>query len=128
MLPSKWQNLSDFSTRLIHACKNYHLRAEQIFLVNKWYTYFSILGAAIAVPFLYYFQKLQLLVVNNFWTNFCCIVLLYLWAQKVSQIFKILFQTRDINIFGLHGVFFSRYVQLNSSFSDISCEIWDRLQ
>ena len=36
----------------------------------------------------------------------------------MSQIFKILFQTGDINIFVLRGVFFSRYVQLRSSFSD----------
>ena len=44
----------------------------------------------------------------------------------MSQIFKILFQTGDINIFVLRGVFFSRDVQLKSSFSDekdISCEI-----
>ena len=37
-----------------------------------------------------------------------------------------LFQTGDINIFILRGVFFSRYVQLKSSFSDeksISVEI-----
>ena len=32
--------------------------------------------------------------------------------------FKIFFQTGDINIFVLCGVFFSRYVQLKSSFSD----------
>ena len=38
--------------------------------------------------------------------------------KSVSQIFKILFQTGDINIFVLRGVFFSRYVQLKSSFSD----------
>ena len=44
--------------------------------------------------------------------------LLYLSAQKVSQIFKTLFQTGDINIFVLRGVFLSRYVQLKSSFSD----------
>ena len=36
----------------------------------------------------------------------------------MSQIFKILFQTGDINIFVLRGVFFSRYVQIKSSFSD----------
>ena len=52
------------------------LRAEQIFSVNINYTYFSILGVAFAVPFLCYFQKLQL-VVKKIWTNFCCIVLLY---------------------------------------------------
>ena len=47
-------------------------------------------------------------------------------SKSVSQIFKILFQTGDINIFVLRGVFFSRYVQLKSSFSDeksISVEI-----
>ena len=36
----------------------------------------------------------------------------------MSQIFKILFQTGDINIFLLRGVFFSRDVQQKSSFSD----------
>ena len=47
-------------------------------------------------------------------------------SKGVSQIFKILFQTGDINIFVLRGVFFSRYVQLKSTFSDeknISVEI-----
>ena len=39
-------------------------------------------------------------------------------SKSVSQIFKILFQTGDINIFVLVGVFFSRYVQLKSFFSD----------
>ena len=39
-------------------------------------------------------------------------------SKNVSQIFKILFQTGDISIFVLRGVFFSRYLQLKSSFSD----------
>ena len=39
-------------------------------------------------------------------------------SKSVSQIFKILFQTGDINIFVLRGVFFSRYIQLKSSFSE----------
>ena len=38
--------------------------------------------------------------------------------KSLSQIFKISFQTEDINNFILRGVFFSRYVQLKSSFSD----------
>ena len=59
------------------------LRAEQIFSVNIYYTYFSILGVAFTVSFLFYFQKFQLLVVKKFWTNFCRIVLLYLRAQKI---------------------------------------------
>ena len=36
----------------------------------------------------------------------------------MSQIFKILFQTGNINIFVLCGALFSRYVQLKSSFSE----------
>ena len=36
----------------------------------------------------------------------------------MSQIFKILFQTGNINIFVLRGVLFRRYVQLKSFFSD----------
>ena len=39
-------------------------------------------------------------------------------SKIVSQIFKILFQPGYINIFVLRGIFFSRYVQLKSSFSD----------
>ena len=51
-------------------------------------------------------------------------------SKSMSQIFKIFFQTGDINIFVLRGVFFSRYVQLKSYFSDeknISGEIRDIL-
>ena len=46
------------------------------------------------------------------------------------KFFEILFQTGYVNIFVLCGAFFSRYVQLKSSFSDIknvSDEIWDTL-
>ena len=40
-------------------------------------------------------------------------------SKGLSQMFKILFQTGDFNIFILRGVFFiSRYVQLKSFFSD----------
>ena len=48
----------------------------------------------------------------------------------MSQIFKILFQTGDFNIFVLRDVFFSEYVQLKRLFSDkkiSSGEILDRL-
>ena len=38
--------------------------------------------------------------------------------ESVSQIFKVFFQTGDINIFVLRGVFFSRYIQLKSSLSE----------
>ena len=39
-------------------------------------------------------------------------------SKSVSQILKILFQTADINIFVLRGIFLSRYVPLKSSFYD----------
>ena len=39
-------------------------------------------------------------------------------SKSVPLIFKILFQARDIHIFVLCGNFFSRYVQLRSSFFD----------
>ena len=39
-------------------------------------------------------------------------------SKSVTQIFEILFQTGDINIFVLRGVFFSRYIQLKNYFSD----------
>ena len=39
-------------------------------------------------------------------------------SKRVSQIFKIFFQTRGIDIFVLRGVFFSGSVQLKRSYSD----------
>ena len=39
-------------------------------------------------------------------------------SKRVPHIFKILFQTGDFSIFVLRGFFFSRYVQLKSSFFD----------
>ena len=39
-------------------------------------------------------------------------------SKSMSQILKILFQTGDVNIFVLRGVFFSRYFQLKSFFFD----------
>ena len=47
-------------------------------------------------------------------------------SKGVSQIFIVLFQTGDINIFVLRKVFFTKYVQIKGSFSDkkkISTEI-----
>ena len=86
MVSSKWENVSCCSTKLTHVCKSYHLlwivgRAN---ILSKYLIYnFTILGVAFAIPFLCYFQKLQLLVVKKFWINFCHVVLLYLWARKV---------------------------------------------
>ena len=44
--------------------------------------------------------------------------------KSVSQIFKILFLTGDINIFVLRGAFFRSYVQLKSSTSAMKSETY----
>ena len=82
------------------------LWAKQIFLVNIKYIYFSSLGMAFAVPFLCYFQKFWLLL-KNFWTNFCYIVLLYLWVQKVCLRFLKSYFKLEILIFLSFVVSFS---------------------
>ena len=74
-----------------------------------------MLGVAFVVPCLCYFQKLQLLVVKKFWTNFSCIVLLSVGAQKACLRFLKSYFKLELY---LRGVFFSRYVQLRSFFSD----------
>ena len=81
------------------------------------YIYISILGLAFMVPFLFRFQKLQLCIIKKFWNSFCCIVLICYELKSVSQIFKILLHTGNVNIFFLLGVFFSTYFQLKKSFS-----------
>ena len=39
-------------------------------------------------------------------------------SKSLSHFFKILFQSGDITIFVLRGVFFSRYIQLKSFFTE----------
>ena len=39
-------------------------------------------------------------------------------SKSVSEIFKTLFQTGDITIFDVRSLFFSRFFQIKSSFSD----------
>ena len=91
------------------------LQAEEIFSVNIKYN-FSILGWFLRF-FFCYFPKLQLLVIKKIEIKFTALLFyLCLISKKVPQIFKILFQTGNINIFVLRGIFFSRYVQLKSFF------------
>ena len=75
------------STKLIHVCKKLPLVldcGQTKYYLEKFNIYiFSILGVAFAVPFVCYFQKLQLLVIKKFWDNFWWIVLLFVWAQKL---------------------------------------------
>ena len=135
MLPSKWENLSLCSTKLIHFCKNYHLHwiAGRANILCKYIIYIFFQFSACLLRFLFY-------VISKSFT--------FLWLKKkkkkiplhctsicmsskvVSHIFQILFQTGDINIFVLRGVLFSRYVQLKYFFSDeknFSGEIWDTI-
>ena len=80
---------------------------------------FSILGVNFAIPFpKCYFQNFQLLVVKKFQIIFTA---LYFYLSELKECvsgFKILFQTGDVNIFILCGIFFTKYVQLKSSLPD----------
>ena len=49
-------------------------------------------------------------------------------SESVYQILEILFQTEYVNIFVLHGVFFSRYVEPKGSFSDEKKHQWWNLR
>ena len=85
-LPSKWENLSLCSTKLMHFCEKtttcVGLQVEQIFFVNISYTYFSILGMGFAVYFLFYFRKFKPFVVKNFEIIF---VALYFYLYKLKK-------------------------------------------
>ena len=64
------------------------------------------------------------------WIIFAALYFYLCELKSVSQTFEILFQTGDINIFVLCGVFFSIYVWLKSCFSNeknISSKIGDTL-
>ena len=88
----------------INTClqKNYHLHwiVDRANIFSKYIIYiFFNFGRGFCVFFLCFFQKLQFLVVKKFQTNFCCIVLLYLSAQKVCLRFLIFFFKLEILIF-----------------------------
>ena len=103
-----------------------YLQSEEIWIavLRNWYIFGKRFHLHLIVGKAYiickyisyrYFQKLQLLEITKFWNNFYCIVLLFVWAQKAClRIFEILFQSANINIFVLLGVFFGGYNQLKS--------------
>ena len=82
MLPSKLQNVwSHYSTKLIHFSRKlllglYCRQSKYSLLIYNIYI-LSISGVVFAVPFLCFFQKLQVLVVKEFRNNFCCIIHLF---------------------------------------------------
>ena len=103
-----------------------YLQSEEIWIavLRNWYIFGKRFHLHLIVGKAYiickyisyrYFQKLQLLEITKFWNNFYCIVLLFVWAQKAClRIFEILFQSANINIFVLLGVFLGGYNQLKS--------------
>ena len=135
MLPSKWENSSRCSTKLMHFCKKLPLalncRQKQIFFVNIWYTHFFNYGRDFCGSFSMLFPKVPAFcgkkILKYFFMHFTSICMS---PKSMSQIFKVFFLTRDINNFVFRGVFFSRHVQLKSNFSDnkiISGGIWNTL-
>ena len=82
------------------------LQAEQIFSVNIKYTYYTILKAP---------GSCGKRIVKIFLQHCASICMT---SKYLSQTFKILFQTGNINIFVLSCVSFSRYIKLKSFFSD----------
>ena len=134
MLTSKWENLSRFSTKLIYVCKSYHLHwiAGRVNILSKYiiHKFFNFeCDFCCSFPMLFPNAPASCCKkISNWFLLHCASV--FMSSKSVSQIFKILFKTGDINVFVLRSVFFSGYVQLNSSFSDktnISGEFWDNV-
>ena len=83
------------------------------------YMFFNF-GCSLYGSFFVFFQKLRLCVKKRFLKQFllhCTSICVS--SKSVSQNFRILFQTGNIGIFVLRGVFFSRYVQLRSCFFSV---------
>ena len=59
------------------------LQAEQISPVNIWYAYFFNFECGFRGFFSMLFPKAPASCGKKNWNNFCCIVLLFVWAQKV---------------------------------------------
>ena len=128
--------------------KNYHLHwiAGRAYILCKCFIYVfcQFWGVAFAVPFLCHFQNLKLLVTKTFWVKFCGIALLLLLfhysiifyyfcmiSKTVSQIFKIFFQTRNMNIFFFAGSFLVDMFNIKApsrTKKNISGEIWEILK
>ena len=102
--------------------KNYHLHwvAGRANFMSKYTLYiFCKFGRAFcgSFPMLFPKSSASCRKKNLNWFLLHCTSIL-MSSKSVPQIFKILFQTGDINIIFLRGVLFSWYVQLKSSFSD----------
>ena len=59
------------------------LQAQEIFSVNIEYIYFSNFGRGFCSSFSMSFPKTPASWDKKNWNNFCCIVLIFAWAEKV---------------------------------------------
>ena len=124
MLPSKWENVSCYSTKLIHVCKSYHLHwiVGRANILSKYIIYiFFNFGCGFYGSFPMLFSKAATFWTNfkKIWTNFCCIVLLYLRARKVClRILKSYFKLEILIFLSFAVYLLVDNVQLKSSFSD----------
>ena len=117
MLSSKWENLSRCSTKLIHVCKKLSLalacrQSRYSLWIYNIHIFFNF-GSGLCGSFSMLFRKAQASCgKKKILNNFCCSVLLFVWAWKVClRYLKSYFKLE-------RGVFFNRYMQLKSSFSD----------
>ena len=101
MLPSKWENLSG-STKLMHFCKKLPLGWDCRQSKYSLYIYnirFLNFGRGFCTPFSMLFRKAPASSGKKFWNNFCCIVLLFVWSQKVCLRFLKSYFKLEILIF-----------------------------
>ena len=120
MLPSTWENLSRCSKKF-NTCLEKKLPLAMDCRQSKHsqiiYIFFNF-GCGFCGFFPILFPKAPASFWKKNWTNYYALYSIFMSSKSVFQIFKIIFQTGDINIFDLLGVFFSRCVKLKSSFSN----------
>ena len=98
--------------------KNYHLHwiAGKADILSKYIIYIFLYVYTCFFPVI---SKSSSLLLKKFGTDFCCMVLLHLWALKVCLRFvKSDSKLETLILSSFLVSFFSRYVQLKSSFSD----------
>ena len=117
MLPWKWENVSRcFFAKIYHL----HWISSRANILCKYIIYIFF---QFCVWFCGSFSKIFPLTPASCDKKFLKQFLLHctsicISSKSMLQSFKILFQTEDINIYVLRGVYFSRYVQLTIWLSD----------